>query len=72
VVGNEIEHSATVDFALANGKGKFKLVTKPDFLDKVLSVLPTTGEVSLELRDGLPLIFRFENYVILLASMEIK
>jgi hypothetical protein len=71
-VGDEVKHIAIVNLGVAKSRGKFKLVVKPDFLSKVLSVLPPDKEIVLSLRDGMPLVFTIPGYVVLLASMEIE
>ena len=70
LVGGEKDHNATVDLGVAKGVGAFKLVVKPEYLAKVLSVLPKDEDATLEMRAALPLIFKINNYVFLLASME--
>lgn len=70
MIGKEVEHNAVVNLGTGKGKGKFKLVVKPDCLLKVLSVLPAGADITLEIRDGMPLIIDLENYTFLVASME--
>ena len=71
-VGDDIKHIIGVPLGTGEGKGKFKLVVKPDYLTKILSVLPSDVEATLELRPTMPLIFRIPGYIFLLASMEIE
>ena len=69
-VGKETEHNVVVDLGSAKGKGKFKLVIKPDFLSRVLQALPIDKDVMLELRDGMPLVLDMDGYIFLVFPME--
>jgi hypothetical protein len=72
LVGRSEDHNVIVPLGDTKGKNKFKLVVKPDFLSKVLGVLPADKDATLELRDSVPLIIDIENYTFLVASMEIE
>ena len=72
LIGRSEEHNVIVDLGATKGKNKFKLVVKPEFLLKVLSVLSADVDATLELRDSMPLIIDIENYTFLIASMEIE
>lgn len=69
-VGKETEHNVVVDLGVTKGKGKFKLVLKPDLFSKVLQALPADKDVILELREGMPLVLDMEGYVFLIFPME--
>ena len=71
LVGDEKEYNATVDLGATKGKSTFKLVVKPNFLSKVLDVLPKDKDTTLEIRAALPLIFKINYYIFILASMEV-
>ena len=72
LIGNEVEHNAIVNLGATKGGGKFKIVVKPKFLSKVLSVLPSDKDTLVEIRDAMPLIFKTAEYTFLLASMEVR
>jgi hypothetical protein len=71
VVGRPDEHRIGVDLGVCTGTGTFEVVVRSAFLSKVLGVLPTDKDTTLEIRANMPLVFRLENYIILLASVEV-
>ena len=70
LVGKEIEHNAIVDLFTLQNDILLKVIMKPDYFLKVLSVLPTDDEVKIELRDGYPIIFTNKNYSFVVAPVK--
>ena len=73
LVGDEIKHTVKINLGSTQGQNKFRLVVKPPYLLRILSVLRTDKkDVTLELYNAMPPIFRIEGYTFLLASMEVE
>ena len=69
LIGKEVEHNTLLNLGKTNSSLSFDIRIKPDLFTKVLQVLPTDVDVTLELREKFPIIFSSEEYVFAISPI---